>query len=170
MFKVGDIIIYDQHGACLVEEIVEKTTPSGEERTYYALVPKFRKYSRIFCPIDNTKVKMRHAISKAAANKLIDSMPSIKEPYKKIPDMKQLEKYYGELLATQIPEDLVRITSFIHEKKQACEKMNKKLGSIDVRARDKAEDLLFGELAVALGIERGEVQDYISKRLEKTSS
>ena len=41
----------------------------------------------------------------------------------------------------------------------------KKFGAMDERYMKRAEDMLFGEFAVALGIDKNEVQAYISKRI-----
>ena len=61
--------------------------------------------------------------------------------------------------------DLIRMTKSIYAKKKDAESRQKKIGMTDEKYLRRAEDLLFGELAVALGISRDAVTDYIADRL-----
>ena len=61
------------------------------------------------------------------------------------------------------------MTMSIHQKRKEADENKKKLGAIDERYMKRAEDLLFGELAVALGIEKHEVQSYIAGKLGITA-
>jgi CarD family transcriptional regulator len=53
-----------------------------------------------------------------------------------------------------------------YRKKEERERAKLKFGAIDRRYMERAEALLFGELAVALGIARENVQSYIHERLQ----
>lgn len=52
-------------------------------------------------------------------------------------------------------------------KKQAAEKQNRKLGAIDEKYMKRAEDLLFGELAAALGVDRDQVNEYVVEKINR---
>ena len=52
-----------------------------------------------------------------------------------------------------------------YQKKKEREQAKLKFGAVDRRYMERAEDLLFGELAVALDIEREDVQAFIEERL-----
>ena len=54
----------------------------------------------------------------------------------------------------------------IRHKQGLAESKNRRLGMVDERYMKQAERLLYGELATALGIAYGEVEDYIAARLE----
>lgn len=54
----------------------------------------------------------------------------------------------------------------IYAKKQDAVRQQKKFGVTDEKYLKRAEELLFGELAVALELPREEVQSYISQRLK----
>ena len=55
----------------------------------------------------------------------------------------------------------------IYAKKQEVEGQRHKIGTVDERFMKRAEELLFGELAAALGIPREEVPRFIEARLER---
>ena len=57
------------------------------------------------------------------------------------------------------------MTKSIYAKKKDAESRQKKIGMTDEKFLRRAEDLLYGELAVALDIGRDEVRSYISDRL-----
>ena len=57
------------------------------------------------------------------------------------------------------------MTKSIYAKKKDAESRQKKIGMTDEKFLRRAEDLLYGELAVALEIGRDEVRSYISDRL-----
>lgn len=55
----------------------------------------------------------------------------------------------------------------IYAKKQELKGQKRKFGVVDERYLRQAEELLFGELAVALGIDKEEVPEYIDSRLKE---
>ena len=59
----------------------------------------------------------------------------------------------------------MELTKIAYRKKLQKESQHRKLGAVDARFMKRGEDLLFGELAAALGIEREEVLPYITARL-----
>ena len=60
---------------------------------------------------------------------------------------------------------LVRLTMSIHQRERQALASKRKVGAMDEKYMKRAESLLFGELAVALGIERDAVPSYIASRV-----
>ena len=60
---------------------------------------------------------------------------------------------------------LLRLTMSTYRKKVEREEKKLKFGAVDRRYMERAENLLYGELAVALGIEKDSVQQFIAQRL-----
>jgi CarD family transcriptional regulator len=54
----------------------------------------------------------------------------------------------------------------IYTKKQIVEQQNRKFGQIDKKFMEQAEELLFSEFSIALGIPKDKVQEYIASRVE----
>ena len=63
-----------------------------------------------------------------------------------------------------------RLVRRIYLRTQNARQSRRQPSQTDQRYMKRAEDLLYGELAVALGIPREEVVTYIAQRLEQTTS
>lgn len=164
MFQIGEYIVYGSTGVCVVEKIGAIDIPGmSPDRVYYTLRPCYEKKSTIFTPVDNTKVIMRDVISKEEALSLIDEMLDLGKLI--ISDEKKREAEYKECFMKCDCRELVRMMNTIHERRQQRIAQGKKVTAKDDRYFHMAEDNLFGELAVALGIEKSQVKDFIKQRV-----
>lgn len=161
MFNVGEKIIYGSNGVCRVEEVCDM-----EGKTMYKLKPLWSGFT-IMVPVDSTKVFMRPIMTAEEANAFIDALPAVEANGIESRVPRELTGYYEGLLSSHEVRDLAALTKAAYRKKVDLESKHKKLGQVDQRYLKKGENLLFGELAAALGIEREEVLDYITSRLEK---
>lgn len=166
MYQIGEKIIYGSNGVCVIEEIKMIQVPrSDEEKAYYIIKPMFQE-CRISVPVD-TKIFMRPIISVEEAHALIDSIPQVDaQPYYNTA-LRQLQEYYEKQLSTHCCGDLVALTISLYRKREEMLKQKRKFGAIDERYMKRAEELLFGELSVVLGVPKAEVRGYIAARLEK---
>ena len=163
MFKPGDLVLYGGTGVCRIVSVASSF--SGEKsRLYYTLKPLYQTCT-ITTPVDNNKVFMRPIISKSEAERLIDSIPSIHAEVYHSKAMRELTEHYQAILSTYDCRNLIQLTMSINAKKQLAEAQHRKFGAVDERYLKRAEDLLFGELAAALEIDRAKVQSYIAERL-----
>src|SRR5699024_5027249 len=129
------------------------------------LQPAYRS-GTVFTPVD-TKVFMRPVISVEIANELIDSIPSIEAETGGPTNASNLKDKYSKILQTNDVTDLVQLIKTVQAKGAIAENKNKKMGQTDKTYMRKAEELLYGELAVALDIPRNGVQKYMEKRIGK---
>ena len=168
MFQPGDIIVYGNTGVCKVVELSRPNLPGvDQKKEYYLLSPLFQD-GRIYSPVDNTKVFMRPVISRQQAEELIDMIPHIQAKKITFCGNQQLSEQYQEYFKTHNCADLLELIMSIYAKKQQQLGNRHKIGQIDERYMKKAEELLYGELAVALEITPKEVPAYIAKRVSKT--
>ena len=166
MYQTGDLILYGGTGVCRVAEIITKQMGrTGPERQYYVLEPLYQK-GTITTPVDNDKVFTRPVITKDEAMELIDLIPTIDAKAYHNQNLQQLENHYRDQLVGHDCLSLLRLTMSAYRKKKEREQKKLKFGAVDRRYMERAEDLLYGELAVALGIERDSVQQFIARRLE----
>ncbi len=166
MYQVGDWIFYGNVGACQVTDVSQRNIPGmGQNVMYYSLQP-LNDSCCISTPV-NGKIFMRPLISKEEAEALIAAIPDIDAQAYHNPVLRQLSEHYEAALNTHDCLSLIRMTMSIHAKKEAAVSQKKKLGAVDEKFMKRAEELLFGELSVALGIERNGVADYIEQRLEE---
>ena len=165
MYQVGDWIIYGNTGVCRVAEIKTIDSPwIGDDGLCYVLKPLSQNYT-ISTPINNTKVFTRPAISKSEAERLVDTIPSIEARAYYSQRVQELAEHYKTYVSTHDCGDLIELTMSLYAKKQHVGEEKGKFGAVDQRFMKQAEDLLFDELSVALGIPREEVPGYIASRV-----
>ena len=167
MYCVGDLILYGRTGVCRVEEVVEeKPRAAGDSRQYYTLRPLYQNCC-IRTPVSGGKVFSRPIISGAEARRLIGLMPQVEAmPYHNR-NLNQLREHYRERLERYDCEELIGMMKSIYLKKQEAEAQKRKFGAVDERYMKEAEDLLYGEFAAALQIDRDKVENYIEDSLRR---
>lgn len=166
MYKAGDMIVYGGTGVCRVVDImVPEFAKKTSGREYYELEPVYEK-GTIYAPVDSDKIMMRYVMEKEEADSMIDMIPEIQVEEFREKSTQKLTEHYKSRIKNQDCKDLICVIRSAHEKKQKAEKANKKFGQIDKKFMKKAESLLYGELAVALDIERDDVRSYIESRVD----
>lgn len=164
MFKVGEYIVYGMSGVCKVEEIGPMSLSGVEsDKLYYTLLPVYTKGSRVFTPVDNAKVIMRPVITKTEASNLINEIKNT--ALIEVADDKHRELAYKEALKTCECKEWVRIINTVLKRKEERLAQGKKMSACDEKYLKQAQDNLFGELALSLGMEKNEVEDYIEHRI-----
>lgn len=171
MFKIGTMVVYGNTGVC---EVTDHTTPNlpGIEKgkLYYALRPLYQS-GTIYCPAGEPKVFMRPVITREEAEKLIDLIPEISaEPYRGGGRLQDISEHYRNIIGTHRCGDLIEVIMSVYSKKQEAEANGRRLSQLDDRYMKLAEDLLYGELAVALDIPKEEVRPYIARRVHELES
>jgi CarD family transcriptional regulator len=165
MFQIGDLIIYGSTGVCQVTDITVMDQIGVGRKSYYVMNPLYQG-GVIYTPVDNKKVLMRPIISAGEVEQLIDSIPSMKAEAFHCRESNQLIKHYDAVLKTYNCEQLVELRMSIYAKKQLMKEQNRKFGAVDEKYMKLAEDVLFGEMAAALQINKEDVSAYITNRLE----
>lgn len=165
MFSVGDKIMYGGTGVCVVEDITHVCpVGSSEPRAYYVLRPLYQP-GTIQTPVENSRIPIRSVLTRREAEQLVDSIPGVPVSICTEKNLSALRNYYKNAMSSFECLDLVRMTKSIYAKKKDAESRQKKIGMTDEKFLRRAEDLLFGELAVALGIPMDSVSGYIAQRL-----
>ena len=166
MYQIGDLIVYGGTGVCRVEKVeAPKLKGTDGNRQYYTLKPLYQD-GTICIPVD-TKVFMRPVISREEAEKLIDAIPEVKAEAYHDRNFTQLAAHYQAALGSHECADLIELVMSIYAKKQFAESRKRKFGQVDARFMKRAENLLYGEFSVALGIPFDDVQAYIAERVSK---
>lgn len=166
MVEPGSLVIYGSTGVCRVEAVGPKKLMRGVTKTCYTLIPLYSRET-ITVPVDSP-VFMRAVIDREQAEQLIDRIPE--EPPEPIPaDTIAARECYERALSTHSCDDLLRLVRRIYLRTQNARQSRRQPSQTDQRYMKRAEDLLYGELAVALGIPREEVAPYIARRLESRS-
>ena len=164
MFDIGEYIIYGNHGVCEVKEISKKTISSMiGEKLYYTLSPVYVKGSTVYSPVDNCKVAIRPVLTRDEAEDLIDHMPEVRS-IEHVEEQKT-DTVYKEAIRSCDCKELVKIIKTLYKRRQERIEDGKKFTAIDERYLNQAKGCLYGEMAVALDMDRDDVEDYITKRI-----
>lgn len=164
MFKIGDFVVYGNKGVCEVKSIGMIDIPGmSSEKEYYTLSQMYTRGSTIFTPIDNAI--LRDVLTKDEAQGLIEDIPNMKPVW--IQNDKEREQLYTESLRAGDARKLFEMIIALHHRKERRIADGKKATSTDERYYHAAEDILFGELGVSLGLTKEEVKGYVMKEVEK---
>ncbi len=166
MYVAGDYIIYAGEGVCVVEDVGSPNVSGvNKDRLYYTLSPLYRT-GRVFAPVD-TRVFMRPVISREEAIDLIRSIPGVSGELYENSNLRFLTEHYQQAIQSYSCAGLVKLIKDVYLKRQHVTSQGKKLGQIDERYMKRAEDMLYGELAVALDMDRSEVGPYIKNAMAR---
>lgn len=165
MFGIGEKLVCGNKGVCVVENITTLNISGvDKEREYYILKPLYMAGSTVYVPVDSPKESMRSVLTRDEAEALIAKIPEIS--LLTITNDKLSEQVYKECLKTNSCEELVRIIKTIYLRKRKRIEAGRKITAVDAKYFHIAEENLYGELAVALDMERGEVESYITAAID----
>lgn len=169
MFEKGDYVICGNNGICSVQDITTLNISGVDKnRKYYLLKPIYQAGSTVYIPVDTAEQSLRKALSKEEADALIDSIPDI--PLIPLADEKTLERTYKEYMHDGSCESLVKLIKTIYLRKEKRILKGSKVTAVDSRYFKLAEDFLYGELSVSLGLSRDEVKNHIANCIDKNQS
>lgn len=165
MFEVGEYVVYGSKGVCQITDISHiDISGADKDRLYYVLAPIGDTNAKIYAPTDNRKITMRKVISKEEADKLILELPEIELLW--VPDDKQREAKYKEVMRTCDYRAWVSIVKTLYLRKKERTAQGKKITALDERYMKAAENELYSELSLTLGIPKDEMEDYIKEKIK----
>lgn len=169
MFQTGDYIIYGTRGVCQIKQIGKLDfSAASRGKLYYTLAPCYMEGSTIYAPVESTGIIMRPVMSREEAMALIDGMADIEPLW--IKDEKSREIAYKEAIKGCDNRELVRIIKTIYQRRRSRMAEGKKATVSDNKYFKIAEENLYGELAISLGMDREETRQFVISRIEKTVS
>jgi CarD family transcriptional regulator len=165
-FQIGDLIVYGGIDCvCRIMNITRLDQPGMDrEKTYYVLKPLYQDCV-IYTPTDNKNSLMCPVITRNDAEDLIEMIPEIKAEPLQYDDIREITEHCKSILKSRDCVKLTELTMCIYAKKQLRIKHNRKFSEQEDAFMKQAEDMLFGELSVALDIPKGQVKSYIAKRV-----
>ncbi|MCR4748541.1 MAG: CarD family transcriptional regulator [Lachnospiraceae bacterium] len=165
MFEIGEYVVYGNKGVCKVSKIGPIDIPGmSKERQYYTLSQVYTRGSTIFTPVDNDKGVLRRILTPEEAKELIDEAADMNPVW--IQNDKEREQKFTETLRSADTRSLFEMIIALYHRKERRLADGKKATSTDERYFHAAEDILYGELGVSLGIGKDEVKDFIIKEFE----
>ena len=163
-FAVGDLILYGETGVCRVEEIVDKEF-LGNIVSCYRLTPLYQNCA-IFTPVEGGNIFMRPIVTREEADSLLASVSTVEPNICEITAPRPLTEHYDKIIKTHDCAEWITLAVSIRAKRKRLIEKKKKLSAVDERFKKKSEDLIFGELSAALGIDRNSVKDQFENMVE----
>ncbi|MBQ1311339.1 MAG: CarD family transcriptional regulator [Blautia sp.] len=164
MFETGDYVIYNNAGICRVQGTTTMDLPGvPKDRLYYILEPNGKKEGKIYTPVDGMKKVLRRMMTKEEAQKLIEEIPAIE--VLEIENDKLREEKYKECLKSCSSRELVRIIKTIYLRRTRRLRSGKKATAVDERYMKLAEENLYAELSMLLGIPKEGMVSYITQKV-----
>lgn len=165
MYSIGQYVSCGNKGVCTIENVTTLDISGvDKEKMYYILKPCYVAASTVYVPVDSPATSMRPILTKEEAQELIAMIPDI--PMLTIENEKFVEQDYKAALKTNRCEEWVKIIKTIYARKQKRLQAGRKETAVDGKYFKIAEDNLYGELAIVLGMQRNEVFEYISEYLK----
>ncbi|WP_130871131.1 CarD family transcriptional regulator [Intestinimonas massiliensis (ex Afouda et al. 2020)] len=163
MYQIGDLVVYGGSGVCQVTAVGEPACQPGSRRLYYTLRP-LHGTEVIYAPVD-CKVSMRPVLTAEEAEQLIGQLPAIQAEPPETGNVQLLSRRYQDAFRSNSCLDLARLLKTIYQKDSAARSQGRRPGKVEEHFRKRAEDLLYGELSIALSMPMEEIPGYIRRRL-----
>lgn len=165
MFEIGEYVVCGNNGVCLIKDITTlRMNGVDKNRKYYILKPVYAESSTVYVPVDTLQASMRKVLSKEEADILLATIPEIQ--ILTIRDEKTVESQYKECMQSNSCDEWVKLLKTLHFRKKCRLEKGHKVTAVDSRYYKLAEENLCGELAVALGMSKSEVEEVIAGKME----
>jgi len=158
MYNIGEYVVYGNKGVCRIDKIGPIDIPGmNKERDYYTMSQIYAKSSTIFTPVDNALI--RKIMSKEETMNLIHDSIDFKPVW--IQNDKEREKQFVDTLRTADSKKLLEMIIVLAHRRDQRIADGKKATSTDERYYHAAEDILYGEFGIALGMEKEKVKPFV---------
>ncbi len=165
MFEVGTYVLYGTTGVCRIAQI-RRESFSGETKEYYILTPVDNPGMTIYVPTDAELLmaQMKHLLSRGEMETLIRAIPQV-DTVEWIDDPRTRNEMFRQILQSGDRRRLLQLLKTIRCRRQEQAALGRKLYLADETVFQKAEHLLYGEIATILQIRPEEVQNFIRSQL-----
>lgn len=163
MYAVGDYLMHEKSGVCVVEDISEKAmSGKGSEKLYYSLRPIFEKDSTVLTPVDST-VRMRDILTSDEISALLDKVPSL--PFIQGTNPRAITEIFKEKISAFDIDELATVVKSIYIRKELRLAKGKKVMSSDEKIMQFAGKRLFEEIAFVLDEDVKEAEKAFDERV-----
>ena len=164
LYSIDDCVMHAGSGACRVADICRLDVRGEEDTEYYKLIPLYEKGSVIYTPVDRAAGMMRKVHTDREILALLAEIQDVEalEPM----DDRAREESYKTLLKENTCRAWLKVirSAYAHNARRAESSL--KPTQMDERYMAIAENLLYGEVAASLRIERENVKEYITEFVE----
>ena len=162
MFKINDSVIHCREG---LSTIVSMNNMNG--RDYFLVSVDRNSGETIYVPVETAESIIRPLMDKKEADELLKYIKKIKKEFNV--NTKQRRDAYKKMLSSGKVKEIAYLYRQLYFYEQIGGENNTeiKLGPVDIDMLSYAENMLMDELSITYGVARGEVKDFVQKRISK---
>ncbi len=160
MFVIGDYVMHNGHGLCVILDLIHNETLDND---FYKLQTIHNKMS-IMMPCDKATQFLRPILSKQSLIKAMNDSVILSNEYVK--DNKERKIIFQQLITSNDIVDTIRLLKMLYHLSDDKKIEKKTLGSFDTQFLQQAEKKLFNETAVVMNMTIEDAKNYIYERLK----
>ncbi len=165
MYQIGEYVIHRADGLCKITDISTPTLTNIEEgKKYYFLIPQSNPRSKVYVAVGSGEDSIRRPLSHDEALELIDSLPEIGNIT--VENEKLRERTYNHALVKNDCSELFRLIKTTTERNKQRHEKGHMGTAVDESYLKAARKVLYSELSFALGIQPGDVTEFIDSRIQ----
>lgn len=168
MFAIGEYVFYASEGVCRIADICKAPLKGmPPEREYYILHPFRGNGGVLYVPTDSENVFLRRLLTADEAQILLDEIPCT-EAFEE-PNAKALRLRYTEAMRTHLPTEWVRVIKTVRKRTErlAGAPKSQRISETERGFAEDAKRFLYAELSLALNVPVGEMEQYITRHIER---
>ena len=165
MFQIGEAVLYDMWGVCIIETVEHQRSAEGMQ-DYLVLRPVYHYTAKLYLPNREETLKkcLRPVIGREEICELLgtlgsDALAWIEEP-------RERAELCRRILASGDRKRILELIAMLYRRKLELRGKGKHLRSTDEQALREGEKRLNGEFAYVLGISPDEVPQFIHGIIE----
>ncbi len=160
----NEYVMYQAAGICRFKEIVKRCFDGKTQREYIVLVPEASDKSTYYIPCDMADKKLRKLMTRDEIYALIDSIPDIAPC--KCGNRNENKIIFSSIMKSDDCEQIISLIKSLYLKQEGKQSSGGHLSATEENAMKAAENIVYQEFAIVLGISPDSVKDFISERIE----
>ena len=164
MFKQGDYVLYGAQGVFKISDVSKKQI-GKTSADYYTLTSVFGQSTTVLVPTQNELLvsRLHNVIDKSDAAALIKDLPCLCAEW--INNDTERLKTYREALSSGDRRATASVLRALYLERRKRKETGKKMHNADEALFTHAKNVLFDELAFAMGKSREEIEPYIKSSM-----
>ncbi len=168
LFVIDEYVYYASEGVCRVADIcLSPLKGMPADRLYYVLHPMRNNGGVLYVPTDSETVFLRRLLTSDEAEQLLNEIPGVAAFEE--PNAKALRLRYTEAMHTHAPTEWVKVIKTVRRRTEllAGASRTQRISETERSFAEDAKRFLYAELSLALNVPLGEMEQYITRHIER---
>lgn len=162
-FQEEQLVVYNESCICRIAGKVQRCFDGEHKMEYYKLCPVRAEHSSYYVPVAQAEKRMRGLMTEAEVLEMIDSLR--KQELSLSEDGRERKETVNHILRCGDYREILCMLHALHKIQERCSLERKRMLVGDENAIQSAQERIFPEFALVLGISEDEVDSLIRCRL-----